>query len=373
MRCWQGTIPLHMYKAMLSMRMSPTTKVCQNAEDQHLYVKQAKISYRGVPPWQKHNPKVQHIPMGVAAEEEGRTRSEGSSMEGMQAQRPTAMWLACPECHFWTDMCKVTLISHGRWRAIRCTKCQGNRVSSKWSCACGRKWANCNVHAQSGLACGTCKHRRTVPKTTHHKAGFEIDEEGYPIDLPLRVAVRPKCKARREYPVSADVTPPANLCPPPPLPNPTMDDPDRTSLQACTGEVFEVVRGIRYLREATPSVCDGGPTSQLDDDRPCPHASSSSSISLQHNVEADSSTRIGKRSREPLEEDQAQVSPATRAKRPQVQQNAGHVRKRQSDTSGSGSLASHKRRKPTRGEQRSSELHAIDRIREARSQPYEGN
>ena len=117
------------------------------------------------------------------------------------------MWLACPTCHFWTDMCKVTLIRHGRWRAPLCTHCQGRRAASKWKCVCNKKWANCDRHAKGGLACGTKGQSVPRPAKRHMKAGFEIDEEGYPIDLPLRKKVHHKCRACKEYPPHEDVPP----------------------------------------------------------------------------------------------------------------------------------------------------------------------
>ena len=109
--------------------------------------------------------------------------------------RPKAFWISCPECGFWTDVCKVALLRRGRWRAVPCAHCNGNRAASRWKCACNKRWAVCETHSCVGRTCGVRTHLKVQTPKRVMPSCFDVDSEGYPIDKPRKIKKAKVCRA----------------------------------------------------------------------------------------------------------------------------------------------------------------------------------
>ena len=174
--CWHECTAKQVHRAMLCLRMAPTLNVCKLAEQGFLWCKNAKLSYRGIPPWRKYCPVGDFIPMSMAVcQHPDRPLQLKTSSREESMLKPLGLWLACPSCGYWSDVHKITLLRRGRWRGIRCTRCNGSRVSSKWKCACGRRWATCEIHSIQGRACGTVKSLTTTTDPKRPCRGFDVD------------------------------------------------------------------------------------------------------------------------------------------------------------------------------------------------------
>ena len=207
--CWAETVQLKMHRAMLSLRAAPTAKLCRTAEAGVLQILPRQISYRGLPPWRKFITPTMFIPRWM---DKWRTEylqiGPGTTHSGMSEGRPKAFWISCPECGFWTDVCKIALLRRGRWRAIPCTQCNGTRAAPRWKCICAKRWAACETHSSVGRTCGARTHllashrnpKRDLPSS------FHVDLEGYPIDRP-RTVKKAKTIRALEFPPAETVEP----------------------------------------------------------------------------------------------------------------------------------------------------------------------
>ena len=176
--CWADDAQARMYRAMLSLRAAPTANVCKKAEEGGLFLASRKISYRGVPPWRKCNAPTQFIPNWMHKWQQDYMQSVSTdAYTAVGKGRPKAFWISCPECGFWTDVCKVALLRRGRWRAVPCANCNGNRAASRWKCVCDKRWAACETHSCIGRTCGVRTHLKVQTPKRVMPSCFDVDSE----------------------------------------------------------------------------------------------------------------------------------------------------------------------------------------------------
>ena len=107
----------------------------------------------------------------------------------------------CPVCSFWSDVARTTLLNKGIWRSVPCGKCKAPRSASKWKCSCDKLWTNCTVHCPIGRLCGGSTKSKAGPVNPRRSlGGFDVDHNGYPVDLPRRVKKFKVCSARAAPP-----------------------------------------------------------------------------------------------------------------------------------------------------------------------------
>ena len=185
--CWEGAIPTQMHKAMLCMRIAPTTNTCKLIQQGFLKLVPRKPCFKGLPPWRKCCKLKTVIPEWWTDFCTGTPCAQSLPTPAEPVTPPPQYWLSCPECHRWTNCAKRKLLAKGKWGILECNACHLKRTASKWCCPCGTRWASCNIHAPDGLLCGTkpscAKRARAQRRTT--KPFFTLDQHGFPIDQPV--------------------------------------------------------------------------------------------------------------------------------------------------------------------------------------------
>jgi hypothetical protein len=190
---------------MLSLRVAPTKNLCNSlgTEMHECKYKMAKAKMSGPPPWRKYMKPNDFLPRKARTTKEQKVEGKPAELEPVPVEipKPSAFWLSCPECGMWMDKVNVTLLSRGKWGALKCEPCNRAFSASKWKCVCNVRWIACQAHCKMALACGT-KHKSSMPRRSKWKSAFfRVDQEGFPLDPGPKCLSRPrKCLARESPP-----------------------------------------------------------------------------------------------------------------------------------------------------------------------------
>ena len=182
-----------------------TRNKTQQMKQGNFQVQLRRMGKRGPPPWKHICDKLTVLPIEELVSKHLEADTFGpASREPL----PFSFLLTCSTCCNQVESSKKDLIKNSRWGNIYCRTCMATRKASKWECACGKYWHQCQIHRKIGLACQKAAKPRMFSQIqrrnqclplgsidTTRLRGLRGNKKGYAPLKPLFFLVSPESSA----------------------------------------------------------------------------------------------------------------------------------------------------------------------------------